>query len=443
MTQITRILWIDYWGVLRCKAVPTPRLGQNARIVTCGMVLSIWGGIAEGSTGGPSGEVTLFPGTITYDSILSSNFRRLLVPWHPTHQMMFADLHDEYGKPWLHCPRRCLRTALSLLKEYDLRPQAGFELEFALVKEDTQSDSMTFFGDQKTLVFASAQMLDIAADVLDEMINMITMMDINVTLVQAECGLGQYEIVLEHCEVMQAVENAIVAREAIKAVARKHGLRATFAPVYGGGLGNGGHIHLSLDHHFGTDDLLPCAIDGKDFKIGVDQIGQQFLAGIVDALPWLTFPCNSSPLSYKRMQPGTWSGAFKAWGYNNKETPVRLVQDRSNVEIKFADGISNTFHSVAAILTAGAIGVQNEMKLPNPCQIDPQHAKDKSLYPLLPSNVEEAMEVFTEEAKRNEVLTSVFPKEVVQDWVAIRREEVKFISLKGEDVHQKVIQTIF
>lgn len=443
MTQLTRILWIDYGGIPRCKAVPTSRLGLNIKAVRSGMVLGMAGGISEGVTGEPVGEVTLLPPDVTSDTIISGGWRRILVPWHPTHQIVFAEMYETNGEPFIHCPRRCLRTAIGLLGQYNLRPLAGFELEFALVKEGGEKGTATLFGDQGTLVYASAQMLDIAADVVDEMVNMINMMGINVTLVHAECGRGQYEIVLDYCDVMQAVENVIVAREAVKAVARKHALRATFAPVYGGGLGNGGHVHISLEGHFGTDDVLPAAMDGKDFKIGVDKVGQQFMAGIVEALPWLMFACNPSPLSYKRIVPGAWCGVFKTWGFNNKEAPVRLVDDRSNVEVKFGDAISNAFHAVAAILTAGAIGIRDKLELSPPCQIDPQHADDKSLYPPLPVKIEDAMELFRKAAQNDDALAAVFPEKVVQDWIAVRMEELKFLSQEGEERYEKVVQTIF
>lgn len=441
--KLVRILWVDYGGILHCKVVPTPGSWPVDTMRT-NMVLNLWGGISEGSTGNPVGEVDISPYSKPYVPRSLYPSRSMLVPWHPTHKMMFANMRDAEGMPWIHCARHRLWTAIGLLRQYNLRPVAGFELEFALLKRDAKTGFSTLFGDQAgASVYASAHALDIAANVLDEMVEVIEKIPIGVTLVHAECGRGQYEIVLNCCDVMQAVENVIIAREAVKAVARKHGLHATFAPVYGGGLGNGGHVHLSLRGHFRTDDALHAAVDGKDFKIGVDKVGQQFMAGIVEALPWLMFPCNSSPLSYKRVAPGMLCGATKSWGFNNRETPVRLVEDRSNIEVRFGDAISNPFHSVAAILTAGAIGVRDKMELCPPCQIDPQHAEDKSLYPLVPLKLEQAMETFVSKAESDGDLGLVFPKEVVQDWVAVRKEEMKFISQEGEEAYEKIIRTIF
>lgn len=46
----------------------------------------------------------------------------------------------------------------------------------------------------------------------------------------AEAGKGQFEIALKYTDCFRAADSLIFAREVIKAVARKHGLLATFVP---------------------------------------------------------------------------------------------------------------------------------------------------------------------------------------------------------------------
>lgn len=48
----------------------------------------------------------------------------------------------------------------------------------------------------------------------------------------AEAGKGQFELVLGHTVCTHSADNLVYAREVIKAVARKHGLLATFLPKY-------------------------------------------------------------------------------------------------------------------------------------------------------------------------------------------------------------------
>lgn len=77
--------------------------------------------------------------------------------------------------------------------------------------------------------------------------------------------------------------------------------------------------------------------------------------------------------SYDRIQPNTWSGAYKCWGKENREAPLRTacppgIQHGlvSNFEIKSFDGCANPHLGLAAILAAGIYGLRNHLSLPEP-----------------------------------------------------------------------------
>jgi glutamine synthetase len=46
----------------------------------------------------------------------------------------------------------------------------------------------------------------------------------------AESGKGQFELVLGHTISTKAADNLVYTRETVRAIARKHGLLATFVP---------------------------------------------------------------------------------------------------------------------------------------------------------------------------------------------------------------------
>ena len=48
--------------------------------------------------------------------------------------------------------------------------------------------------------------------------------------IHAEAGKGQFEVALGYTTCIVSADNLIFAREAIRAIARKHGLLATFVP---------------------------------------------------------------------------------------------------------------------------------------------------------------------------------------------------------------------
>ena len=93
----------------------------------------------------------------------------------------------------------------------------------------------------------------------------------------------------------------------------------SFAPVvFAGGLGNGSHMHLSL---WRDDENL---MTGGDAPGGMQADGASFVAGIRDELPALMALVAPSVPSYVRLQPGHWSGAYTAWGIENREAVAAL-----------------------------------------------------------------------------------------------------------------------
>lgn len=227
--------------------------------------------------------------------------------------------------------------------------------------------------------FFSLSGLDIAARILDEMIACLKAVNIPVIATHRESAPSQFEIVLDYCEIFEAVDRVVLAREVVRSIARRYGLRASFIPKINDLMGNGGHVHISLDGHFGTSDVW------KGERIGVDKVGRSFMAGLLNGLPWVSCLVNSSPVSYKRILPGARVGAYQIWGYNNKEAPIRLMADSSNIEVKFGDAISNPYIAMAAILSAGALGVTKELELPDACQVYPYVMEESERPPLLPS----------------------------------------------------------
>lgn len=429
---------MDYSGVLHSKVVPTSRLHKNARITRCGMTLTIRGGLPEAASEGTSGELKLIPPHLCA-SHFSLNSKHTPVPWHPSHSFLFAQLYDELDHPFAHDCTFILRNTVIQLAELNLFAKLGFELEFALLHPSTNAP---YHSPEGTMQFASEMEFDAAATILDEIVSALAQMDISVTLVHAEAGPGQYEIVLAESDVERAVQNLVLARQTVRVLARRNGLQATFSPTWVNGIGNGGHVHISLDRHFGTPDRCEGFLPSGDDYVGVDETGRQFMAGVLDALPWLMFPLNNHVTSYKRVVPGAWVGAYQTWGINNKETPVRLVEDRTNFEVKVGDGISNPFLAVAAILTAGFIGVRKSLVLAPPCQVDPHLHKKAGTYALLPTSLKQSMEIF-KIACKDAVLSTTFPDCVVQDWTAVCAEEISFQEHQGYEALHKMIMQVF
>lgn len=357
----------------------------------------------------------------------------LELPWHPTHKIAIATMLEESGEPWVQCPKTALSRAISLLREKGLNPKAGFEIEFGLLHGDPEKGLKPF---GRGTSYALFDQFDRAAAVLDDITACLHEMHIPLRMVHAEAAPGQFEVVLGHKDVMEAVHDVVIARIIINAMARRHGLVATFVPCYGDGYsGSGSHVHISLDDQFGTDDML------NDAWIGVSKTGQQFMAGILDALPWLTFLLMSSPLSYARSRPQFWVGAYQMWAYNNKESPIRLVADRTNFEMKQLDGVSNVDIAMAGILMAGIRGIEEEKVLPDPVQCDPHHLPEAQRPCRLPDSLEGSLKEF-EEAYQQDILGKVFSNEMVDDLLCMKKDEIAHVGEVGLSAYRDVLMTL-
>lgn len=432
---------MDYCGVIRCKVIPISLLGKPVRVVQAVMTLTPWGVLGEGVSASVSGELELVP-LVKQNGVSWPQWQalgpyrpRLVLPWHPNHEVVIAKMVDSNGEPWVHCPKSALVRAVALLKEKDLNVHAGFELEFALFTVDPiDGKSLRHFG--RSASYASHDQFDMAASFVDDVTTCLEQMEISVLLLHAEAGPGHFEIVLGHKNVVDAVHDLIVARLAVKAIARKHGLVASFVPSYAErAAGSGSHVHLSLQDHFETDDEL------NGIKIGVSKTGQQFMAGILKNLPWLVFLMNSSPLSYARLRPHCWVGAYQVWGDNNKEAPLRLAEDRSNFEIKLLDGTSNADLALAGVLLAGLKGIEENAELPEPCQVDPGLIDKDKRPALLPNSLQASLEEF-EKAYKGGRMKEVIMNEMAEDLMKVKSSEIEYVRKNGLAAYRELLLTL-
>ncbi|MGP4090954.1 hypothetical protein ACTWQJ_42075, partial [Streptomyces sp. KR55] len=138
---------------------------------------------------------------------------------------------------------------------------------------------------------------------------------VDVDQVHPEYAAGQFEISVGALDPVAAADRRLLVRQTIRAVARRHGLRVSFAPaVSAEGVGNGGHLHLSawrdgVNLH-----------SGGDRRYGMTADAESFAAGILAHLPGLTSVTAPSPASYLRLRPSQWAGVFTAWGRETRET---------------------------------------------------------------------------------------------------------------------------
>jgi glutamine synthetase len=445
--KFLRVLWCDNANVIRTKAIHLPSLKKQ---------LSNDGTVAKRSEElltrlerSLTNSAALQALPVMYDEPVPEagldpvKEIRLVPDWSTLVMLPYARGHaqvmgnlmlDKF--PWELCPRELSRRAVSMLGDLGYQIKVGVEIEFFLFKQNQHCEGNgTFAEPVDKALYAQNSAFETSRAVIDDIAEMLWNNGIELAHYNPESGPGQHEISLHYCDPLVLADRLVSARETIRSVALKHGLIASFVPkLFDDATGSGCHLHLSL----WSDDknITP---DGKG-NWYLSQSCESFIAGILDHLPSLMAFTTPTPNSFRRIQPRTWSGAFRAWGIDNKEAAIRVLanpfgEGPNHFELKTADSSANPYIALFGVIAAGWDGIQRNLKLSDPVQADPANlteAERKRLgVGLLPTNLEEALG----KLDQDNVIKEAMGKEYYRVYTAVRRFEQK--ELKDLDLEKE------
>ena len=421
--RLVRFLWCGNDGTIRAKA--SGRHGLTGRLergigVTVGMqAMSSLDQLQPVPGMGPVGEYRLMADLDTFR----------VLPYAPYTGAVLTDHCGLDGEPAPVCHRSFLKRMCARLAERGLTLRVAFENEFSLARKVDDAyvpvDSGLCFS---TIATTASQ--DYAA----ALVAALDRQKLHLEQYYAELGHGQQEVSTAHAPALQAADEQLLVRETIRGVASAQGLVASLAPKpWPENAGNGGHVHFSLwegecNRFFAPD--------------GLSELALAFVAGVLEHLPGLCGLTAPSFNSYQRIAPGTWSGAYGCWGYDNREAPVRVAspfrgaeEASTNVELKAADATCNPYLALGGLIAAGLDGVERGLTPPEPVDVDPATLEDREARGILPlpANQAEALDALA----ADEVLTAALGPVLADSYLAVRRSE--WTAYSAEDaafVHQ-------
>ncbi|WP_168200796.1 glutamine synthetase family protein [Allokutzneria sp. NRRL B-24872] len=405
---------VDNGGVTRVKLVPVRRL---ASVLRGGIGFSVVWSISGTDDSfamvapfdSPAGDLRLFPDAGALERLNGSPG----TAWVP------ADLYTQELEVSPCCQRSALRRVIERGQAAGVEFKAAFEVEMSLLRADGSP------GHDGPGYSASA-LLEVEPFALD-LLDALTEHGIEPEQLHPEYAPGQVEFSCSARDPLAAADQLVLSRVLARRVARAHGFDVSFAPsVRPGAVGNGCHLHLSA-----WRDGVNLMQGGTDEKTGgMSEDGAAFVAGMLDALPELMGVLAPSVLSYARLQPQMWSGAYACWGVENREAALRVVPGTitsrataANVEVKPLDGSANPYLAAAVLLSAGLDGLDKAATLPAPVQRDPhtmtKAQRRKAGVEQLPSSLGEAIELLT----GSETVARALGDELHQAFLAVRRQE--------------------
>ena len=134
---------------------------------------------------------------------------------------------------------------------------------------------------------------------------------------------GQHEIDFKYADALSAADNIMTFKLAVKTLAQKNGLHATFMPKPVFGInGSGMHTNMSL-----FKDGKNIFADPSDAR-GLSREAYAFIAGLLKHVRGMAAITNPLVNSYKRLVPGYEAPCYLAWSASNRSALIRIPAAR-------------------------------------------------------------------------------------------------------------------
>ena len=406
----------DIAGITRGKAFPAAdlekRLRRGVGWTPTNVMITCFDAIAD-SPYGALGDLLLIPDR---DTEVELDFQ----DGQPTEHFMLGDITDLEGTPWECCTRSILKSALERLKAVGgISVVSAFEHEFQFKGPSSnrgEAYSLAGFSDRREFGEALMSALEISGLKPDTFMK--------------EYGANQYEVTNGPDQGVRSADSAVILRELTRMTAKRLGEDVTFTPIRDpAGVGNGVHIHMS----FLDQDGEP-ATYATDGPAGMSPVTASFIAGVLkylDSIIALTAP---SDVSYLRLTPHRWSAAFNNLGFRDREASVRIcpvtgtdplsTARQYNFEYRAADAAASPYLALAAILHAGAQGIEDALPAPAVTEEDLSVLTKEELeqrgYVRLPQSLEEALQRF----ENNKTVCSWFSGDFASVYISHKRGEL-------------------
>ena len=400
----------DIYGTAKSLTIPATKLESALEYGTW-----IDGSSIEGFARIAESDMFLKPDLDTY----------AVLPWLESEDgntaRFICDVYDPDGTPFAGGPRNILKRVLLEAEEMGYKYMTGPELEFFLFRRDEKTQPLPHdhgnYFDMTT---------DQAYAVRRDMTVTLEKMGIEVEATHHEVALGQHEICFRYSDALASADKTATMRVAIKAVAQKHDLHATFMPKPIGGInGSGMHVHQSLTDKETGKNLF---FDEKD-KYNLSPIAYNFIAGQLRHVKGMSAILSPTVNSYKRLVPGYEAPVYISWARINRSALIRVPRassgktEATRIELRNPDPSCNIYLAFAVMLKAGLDGIKNNLSAPAPVEEDvyslsSQELLDKKI-DTLPESLRDALKAM----KENKLVQEALGQHTYERFLAAKSQE--------------------
>lgn len=294
-----------------------------------------------------------------------STMRR--VPWLPATALVLADLleHDTHEDVRVS-PRAVLKRQVERARAMGFEPMMATELEFYIFENAYENLRDGGLRDLKPIsgynedyhLFQTTK----EEGLMRAVRNGLYGAGIPVENTKGEADSGQHEVNYRYSDALDAADNHVIVKQAVREIAHAQGKSVTFMAKYDHRkAGSSSHVHQSL----WTKDGKPAFFDKADHH-GMSATMKHFLAGQLAHATEITAFLAPYPNSYKRFCIGLFAPTKAVWSADNRTAGFRICGLHTKairVECRIPGSDVNPYMACAALLAAGLDGIERKLEL--------------------------------------------------------------------------------
>jgi glutamine synthetase len=399
--RTVRLIVVDQHGVPRGKAL-APEVAIAAMrngLDFSGAIYSLDTGnqvfVPAFASGGGFGidEFTGFPDIVLVPD--PSTFR--ILPWADSTGWMLCDTYFSNGQPMPLDGRGLMRRMLNQVGDAGFDYLAGIEVEFYIVKVDSDHvvpENAGFTPPPPPVSiwargyqYLSEVRLDSVSSTLEAIRDGLSAVGIPPRSMEDEWGPGQMEFSFSPIGGLAAADAVILFRSAVKQICQRRGLLASFMcrPGLPNFFSSGWHLHESLiSRQDGTNTFA----SPDDW---LSQTGRRYVAGLIEHSMPMTVFATPTVNGYKRYRPYSFAPDRVCWALENRGALVRVQgapgDTNTHVEMRMGEPAANPYLYMAANIAAGLDGMRRQLDPPPPIESDPYVSQN----PMLPTSLADAI----------------------------------------------------
>ena len=320
-----------------------------------------------------------------------------------------------YAKSSRTILQKVIFEAKAMGYEFEISP----ECEFFLFHTDEDGGATSVTHDKGG--YLDLGPLDLGENARRDMVLTLEEMGIDVESSFHEVAAGQHELDFCPAATLRTADQLMTAKFAIRTIAKRHGLHATFMPKPKTGV-HGSGLHLSFSLFQEGKDVFA----DKSDEYGLSKEAYYFMGGLMKHISGIAAITNPLVNSYKRLTPGYGAPIYVAWSAKNRSPLIRIPLTGDGImaiELRCPDSAANPYLALAVCMAAGLDGIKQKIVPPSPVDRNisdlTEEERNAMQITLLPGSLGEAVA----ELKKDDFLCQVLGQEFVDGYINAKEEE--------------------